>query len=118
MPEAQMGGEVTNGRREMMTKLGATLGLAVLADPWLTAARGKKLKNAASADTAKAALADGEQGKSDSAFLLGFTPAVALGWVGVNIIGPALNQLDKMADEQERMEAQARSERMGSLRGS
>merc|ERR1719310_2376773 len=64
------------GRREMMA---GTLGLA-----------------AAAAE--RKALAEETRKKDGRGALLLVAPATALGWVGFNILGPALNQLDTMQD--------------------
>merc|ERR1719454_949335 len=64
------------GRREMMA---GTLGLA-----------------AAAAE--RKALAEETKKKDGRAGLLVVAPAAALGWVGFNILGPALNQLDTMQE--------------------
>merc|ERR1712216_332830 len=68
------------GRREMMA---GTFGLAAAA-----AAKDRTAMAAEAAPTKK----DGR------AALLALPPAVALGWVGFNILGPALNQVDNMQD--------------------
>jgi hypothetical protein len=79
IPESQL--ETKAGRREAFAKVASAVGLAM-----------------ASAD--KAALADGGDGKKDGrSGLLVIPPAIAVGWVGFNILGPAKNQLDGMADK-------------------
>jgi len=80
------------GRRDMLAKIaktGAAFGLAA----------------AASQD--KAALA--EEGKRDGRLgLLALIPAVAVGWVGFNILGPGTDQLDEMAAKNKAREAPKR----------